>query len=327
MLHRINCPTCSKALYYPHLESLLEDAVDIACVYCHCKYQAVYGKVSELNIVEERTNANGIFSVTASTYKFHLITSKSFERVQFSIPRRSQKFLLQNGDKVYIVYIIRKIDSSKKIACIQNTSIEKDCVIFGKRRVWIFRTTACIAPSVIALVIGSILPVNIANFIKISSILIDIATGVFAFKITDFTEPNRKKLSQLSDEQKLLCEQYQLEERIQPLHLECEKYQRMLQQMRFLRQDLYASGEELYSERIEVVSQGIRNLENALNLTQTLIENYTQFMKMLAIEYKTSRLAEKFPVDTTESILRKLDELKKVEAKIEKLTLYDSQDL
>jgi len=327
MSHKIKCSTCSKNLYYPHLENFLEDAVDIVCNYCRSKYQILYGKISELEIVERQTNASSIFPVTTLLYKFHLKTSKDCERIQFSISYLSQGFSLQNDDKIYIIYVISKFNHSKKLACIQNSTNEKIYVIFGKRQVWAFRATACIAPIVIALVISSILPANVTNLVKISSILVGTVTGVFAFRITDFTEPNRRKLSQLSDEQKLLSNQYQLEERVQPLCLECEKYQSMLQQMHCLKQSLQASGEDLYNNRIEVVSQGIKNLETALSLTQTLTKNYAQLINMLAIEYRTLRLAEKIPIDTSESILKKLSELKKIEDKIQELVLKNFQNL
>ena len=48
---------------------------------------------------------------------------------------------------------------------------------------------------------------------------------------------------------------------------------------------------------------------------------YFKIVEIIDIEYETSRLAEQIPEDVTQKILKRLDELKAVEAKKEELAL------
>jgi len=51
---------------------------------------------------------------------------------------------------------------------------------------------------------------------------------------------------------------------------------------------------------------------NQHSLTLTLIDGYTFIAAILNIEFQTSRLAEAFPEDTIEQILRRKEELKAI---------------
>lgn len=77
----------------------------------------------------------------------------------------------------------------------------------------------------------------------------------------------------------------------------------------------------MYARRITTVASGINVIEDQLDLVQNLLDGYTQLLKIIEIEYETSRLAEKLPSNFTSQVLTRLEELKAVEEKKQELSL------
>ena len=105
------------------------------------------------------------------------------------------------------------------------------------------------------------------------------------------------------------------------LRQEIEDESRIIDRLKNLQEKMLNIDEQLYTERIAIVSNGIKVLENNLLLTQNLITGYEHICNMLTIDYETSSLAKQLPDDITAKILSQWEELKTIEAQKETMSL------
>jgi hypothetical protein len=60
---------------------------------------------------------------------------------------------------------------------------------------------------------------------------------------------------------------------------------------------------------------------NKIELSNELLSGYNQIIRMISIEYETSRIAQVLPTDVSKKILRQLDELKAIELRKQEMAV------
>ena len=124
---------------------------------------------------------------------------------------------------------------------------------------------------------------------------------------------DRTLLRRLDAEQNLLRQQYALEQKQAFFIQRLRQQQRLLKRLVALKRCMQVADATLYARRIEVVGRAITTLKETTVLTESLRDGYGQLVKMLAIEYETSRLAEQLPDNSSQEIFRRMGELEALE--------------
>ena len=301
-------------LHLPKLNIYPENNLEIICRNCKYKYAVVHGEVSAFGVRLEQPTGDGIRSRYRWTYELRLTTALGVKVLQFLTTSRTQSFLATVGDKVNVLYPMKRDTVLKNIMCIQNLTTEKTCVLFHRKDILFFRALATILPTTLAAILANLSPSATGKLLIAGSLPLDIAAATFVVRITDFRERNKYNLARLSYEQKLLKDHYELNQRLQELRQEQKADQLMIEQLRSLRQKMIKVQTDLYTNRAATVSRGIDALEKQMELTQTLITGYVETTSILLIEYRTSTLAQQLPGDITSQVLSKMEELKAIEA-------------
>ncbi len=140
-----------------------------------------------------------------------------------------------------------------------------------------------------------------------------IATAAVAGWSDRYRLRDRRLLRRLDAEQRLLQQQFALEQKQALFAHQLRQQQRLLKRLQTLQERMQAADESMYARRIEVVKRGIATVKETTTLTQHLRDGYGQLVKILAIEYETSRLAEQLPENNSRDILVRVSELEAME--------------
>ncbi|MGK7910688.1 MAG: hypothetical protein AB4050_04280 [Synechococcus sp.] len=124
---------------------------------------------------------------------------------------------------------------------------------------------------------------------------------------------DRRRLRQLDAEQRLLQQQFAMEQKQALFTHQLQQQQRLLKRLQALQERMQAADESMYTRRIQVVARGIATVKETTTLTRNLLDGYGQLAKILAIEYETSRLAEQLPDNDSRDILLRVSELEAME--------------
>ena len=352
-------------LHLPKLNIYPENNLEIICRNCKYKYAVVHGEVLAFYVRLEQPAGDNFRSRYRWIYELRLVTALGVKVLQFLTTSRTQSFLAtvgvtkspdkagqpslegslsptdsrvvqgcpalsrkNLGDRVNVLYPMKRDTVLKNIMCIQNLTTEKTCVLFHRKDILFFRALAIIFPTTLAAILANLSPSGTGKLLIAGSLPLDIAAATFVVRITDFRERNKYNLARLSYEQKLLKDHYELNQRLQELRQEQKADQLMIEQLRSLRQKMIKVQTDLYTNRAATVSRGIDALEKQMELTQTLITGYAQTTNILLIEYRTSTLAQQLPGDITSQVLSKMEELKAIEAmKADLILLVNPQKL
>ncbi len=148
-----------------------------------------------------------------------------------------------------------------------------------------------------------------------------IGVGVYVSKRSSLKVSDHAELERLLEQQKMLAQQHEREQRRTSLIQELQVNHNLIQRLTKLQSKMMGVGEDVYSTRIVTITKGINILEEQLKLLQSLIDGYSQLIKIIDIEFETNQLVEQLPQDVTEKVLRRLEELKAIQAKKEELSL------
>lgn len=324
MTFQLECPACRHLLYFPGFDECDEDFLESICTNCKYKYALIHTDVSSFTSSVEvlQTNKHRKQAEYRRIYQLRLLKAdKTIQSLRFSTPGKEEKLSALPGDELLLLYVMRG-QALAELISVKNYTTGMTCLLLApgaKARKAGFRTG-------IATLVGGVL---LAAFVNIPINKIFLATvlppavgvGVYTTRLKDPRTRERKELARLGSEQRLLLQKFELEQRTQDLRQDLESNWRMIDRLKNLRRKMQNAEEELYANRIETVSKGIKLLEKQLDLTQSLITGYTQVIDVMAIEYETSRLAEQLPEDIDAKILGKLDELKNLESEKEQLSL------
>ncbi|MGK7906571.1 MAG: hypothetical protein AB4040_04990 [Synechococcus sp.] len=130
---------------------------------------------------------------------------------------------------------------------------------------------------------------------------------------------DRDLLRRLDTEQLLLQQQYYMEQKQSIFRRRLQEQRRLLRRLVSLKRRMQQADGELYAKRIGVLTRGIYTVKESTVLTKNLRDGYGQLVKMLAIEYETSRLAEQLPVNSTQEIFQRVGELEAMEERRQQL--------
>ena len=128
-------------------------------------------------------------------------------------------------------------------------------------------------------------------------------------------ERDRQELGRLTSEQQLLSQKHEMEQQILKLQQELNANRKLIRRLKNLQQKMLSAQQELYSRQIDITSKGIDKIAQQIKLSEELLYGYCQIIRMISIEYETSRIAQVLPENVGEKILRQLDELKAIELK------------
>lgn len=83
--------------------------------------------------------------------------------------------------------------------------------------------------------------------------------------------------------------------------------------------------QDVYAYQVATIASGIKIMIQQIDLTQSLIDEYSQLVKLIEIEHETSRLTQRLPSEFTNQILTRIEELKLVEAQKQSMQLLVEQ--
>ena len=142
---------------------------------------------------------------------------------------------------------------------------------------------------------------------------IAVATAAVAGWSDRYRLRDRRRLRRLDAEQRLLQQQFAMEQKQSLFARQLRLQNRLLKRLQALQDRMLAADEDMYTRRIEVVERGIATVQETTTLTRNLRDGYGQLAKILAIEYETSRLAEQLPDNNSRDILLRVSELEAME--------------
>ncbi len=148
-----------------------------------------------------------------------------------------------------------------------------------------------------------------------------VGAGVYVSKRSSLKVRSSPELLRLTSEQQLLAQKHDLEQKLAQLTQDFKANSSLVNRLEALQQKMIGADADLYTRRIATVASGIEVIEEQIGLVQNLVDGYSQLLKVIDIEYETSKLAEKLPLDFTSQVLARLEELKLIEAQKEELAL------
>lgn len=129
------------------------------------------------------------------------------------------------------------------------------------------------------------------------------------------------ELVRLKCEQQLLTQKYELEQKTTQLKGELKANRNIIQRVEALPEKMIQVDRDMYVDRLATIISGIELMQEQSHLVQKLVDGYFQLAKTIEIEYETSQLAEKLPQDIISQIMRRLEELKKIEEQKQEMQL------
>lgn len=324
MLHQFKCPSCSKPLYFPNFGDCCEDFVDGICTGCQYKYALFETEVTNfVSQVETRHNSNHNKQPDYNrSYQFRLKQPNgSIKAIQFSAPGQVEKISALPGDLLLLLYTMRgrKLEDLVRI---ENLTTNKNLLLFNPSTKALSKGFAAgVSTLVGSFVVAGVLNLPTNQLFLAATVPGAVGAFVYVGKRFSLRVRDRLELGRHYSEQQLLAQKYNLEQKLVELTQEQKANQKILQRLKALQQKMSDTDANMYARRITTVASGINVIEDQLDLVQNLLDGYTQLLKIIEIEYETSRLAEKLPSNFTSQVLTRLEELKAVEEKKQELSL------
>lgn len=327
MTYQLDCPACRQKLYFPSSIDSYEHFLEGICSKCRYKYTLEQGEVivfnSALEVLRSGTYGNKITVKYKRTYQIRLLsTNKTVKSLEFSTPGQQDHLAALPGDKLLLLYTMRET-KQEDLAWIKNqTTTQRYLLQRPGAKARSMGTKAGFIVFAASTVIATILHIPLFDKVFLATATpTSIGVAVYVTKLKSSKISDHNELLRLFSEQQLLAQEFEFEQKSEVLHQEIEDDLRVINRLKSLREKMLITDEQLYTERIAVVSNGINVLENNLLLTQSLIAGYEHICNMLTIDYETSSLAKQLPDDITAKILSQLEELKTIEAQKETMSL------
>lgn len=335
MTLQIPCPACRHSVYFPSFEECDEDFLESICPRCDYRYALLRTEVASFNSHIEswyRSKYNKQPEYRR-VYQLRLYdagnTNKdnTFKALDFSTLGREEKISAVAGDKLLLLYLMQgKV--LKNLLWLENSSTGKSYLLRkpGTR-------AKALAFNISKLALAITVPLCILNPTTNRLLLAAAAPtaagiGTYATVRQRLKERDRQELGRLASEQKLLLQKYNIEQQNLTLQQELNTNKKLIQRLKKLQQKMLDTQQEIYSRQIEIMTRGIDKIAQQIELAEELLDGYNQIIKMISIEYETSRIAQVIPENVSEKILRQLEELKAIELKKQEMAAQvDPQQL
>ena len=327
MTHQVNCPACRQKVYFPSTSDSYEHLLDGFCTKCKFIYTLEHGKVvvfnSTLEALHSSPHGNKITIKYNRTYQLRLLSANKIEKsLEFSTPGQQEHLTALPGDNLLLLYLMRE-GKQGDLLWIKNQTTAQDYLLqkpgAKARSIGTKAGFMVFAASTIVATLLHIPPFNKAFLATATPTSVVVAVYVTKRKSNKVSD--RSELSRLSAEQQLLLQKFEFDQKSELLCQEIEDDSKLINRLQSLREKMFNTDEQLYTERIAVVSNGIDVLENKLVLTRSLVTGYEYIGNILTIEYETSSLATQLPDDITAKILSQMEELKAIEIQKETMSL------
>lgn len=326
MTYQIQCPASRQPTYFPEPQHCPESVFEALCLQSRYKYALIPTTVRHFDVrVEAPTlDKRGILQPERHLYSLRLDKRDStLLSLEFTLSGDVEPFSALPNDQLLLLYSMRG-GALQHLLQVDNLTTGQSCRLRKpqtgvlakalKVAAWTAGITAGLA---IALSVGLYYSLNAIPFVL--AFLSGSAGGVATYRIYNPKVRDPQELARLQMEQELLARQNALEQKIAALDREAKENQTLLKRLRSLQEQMQAIDETLYANRVTVVARAIRSLQEGQALTQSLASGYRRVVKMLAIEYETSRLAEQLPSDVSDRIGQQLEELEALEDQKEQL--------
>jgi hypothetical protein len=327
MTYQLDCPACRQKLCFPDSSDSYEYPQEGICIKCRYKYTLEQSKVVVFNSTVETMPSNTYGNKSTvrykRTYQVRLLSAnKTVKSLEFSTPGQQEQLAALPGDELLLLYTMRGT-KQKDLAWIKNQTTTQGYLLQNPRALArSMGTKAGFMVFAASTIIATILHIPLFDNVFLATVTPSaIGVAVYVTKRKNYKVSDRSELARLSSEQQLLVQKFEFEQKSEVLRQEIEDESRVIDRLKNLQEKMLNTDEQLYTERIAIVSNGIKVLENNLLLAQSLITGYEHICNMLTIDYETSSLAKQLPDDITAKILSQLEELKTIEAQKETMSL------
>lgn len=331
MTEEIKCPACRQPLYIPDSSICNEDRVMIICRSCHYQYAVSYAIAVACSSELITLDQTKLFKKTKQQRLYQLqisFKSKPQKTVQFTSFDLAEKFTATEGNLLLLLYTIKNKNNFDLI-WLKNLDQDCDCQVFFpiKQQLIQGATTTSLTilgGSTLAL-IDSLYPVVADHFILLGTIPLAITTGFYSSirYRRKYQELAARNLARLTSEQNILSKLKTLTARLKQLNQNKISEEHLLNRFKLLQAKMNQTDPNLYRDRLTTINRGISALEQQLNISQNLINGYSQLINIWEIEYETSQLAEQLPGQekVEAQVLPRLEELQALEQQKEELSL------
>ena len=326
MVYQFSCPHCGGSLYFANRQQSDEDFQESLC---RCRMLFALQQLDLIEIAKEVSNASeGPLRRHRSRTQYEVMALDAEGRrihLQFSgvLTDSQQPLSVWPDDRLLLLHSVRDrqihqlvrvrsvgssevfVDDAQKAGELEIATMRWHC--------WAQRLKAGGVASAISVAMALPLqefgnPMYWAAAVVTVTTVAGLAGWGDRFRLRD-----RTLLRRLDGEQNLLRQQYAMEQKQACFSQRLRQQRRLLKRLLALKRCMQTADATLYAHRIGVVDRGIATLKESTGLTKSLRDGYRQLVKMLAIEYETSRLAEQFPDNSTQEIVQRVRELEAME--------------
>ena len=323
MLLQLDCPCCQKPLFFPHKEEYEQDLLFVLCATCNYKYALHYSEVLKFASNAEQLPGRKTRKPIKykQVYELQVVTpSGVIKSLEFSTLGQDEKLQAQPGDELLLLYTMRGAQVSDLLLVTNCTTGKKHQLFSPSSKARIAGIKAAGITCLVVLLLIGLLHGPDHKAMLVTTIPSALGVGVYVTQRQSPRERDRLIASRLGAEQKLLQQQFGLEQRVEQLRQEEATHTRLLKRLSGLYKKMLRAG-DLYVERAAQVKSAISILQKQIKLIQSLMDGYIKVIELIEIEFETSQLAEQLPVDIDVTILSQLDELKGIEQQKEELGL------
>jgi len=322
MTLQIPCPACRHSVYFPNFEECDEDFLESICPRCDYRYALLHTEVASFNSHLEswyRSKYNKQPEYRR-VYQLRLYDAgkpykdNTLKALDFSTLGQEEKISAVAGDKLLLLHLMQG-NVLKDLLWLENSSTGKSHLL---RKPGTRAKSLAFNMSKFALAIT--VPLCILNPTTNRLLLAAAAPtvagiGTYATMRQRLKERDRQELCRLASEQQLLLKKHDIEQHTIALQQELNTHKKLIRRLNELRHKMLDTQPEIYDRQIEIATKGINQIAQQIELLEKLLDGYNQIIKMISIEYETSRIAQVLPENVSEKILRQLEELKAIELK------------
>jgi len=333
MTLQIPCPACRRPVYFPSFQECDEDFLESICTRCNYRYALICTEVASFSSHLEswyrsKYNKQPEYKLVYQLRLYDLDNAnvdntnadKAIKALEFSTLGQEKKFSAVAGDKLLLLYLMQgKI--LKNLLWLENFSTGKSYLL-GKPETRARSLAFNISKFALAIAVPLCILNPTTNRLLLAAAAPTAAgVGTYATMRQRLKERDRQELGRLTSEQQLLLQKYDIEQQTIALQRELNANKRLIRRLENLRQEMTIAKKDLYERQIEIVTKGTSAIAQQIELSNELLSGYNQIIRMISIEYETSRIAQVLPTDVSAKILQQLDELKAIELRKQEMAV------
>lgn len=322
MTLQIPCPACRHSVYFPSFEECDEDFLENICSQCEYRYALLHAEVASFcsHLESGYRSKYNKQPEYRRVYQLRLYDAgnsrqdKALTSLDFSTVGQAEKISAVAGDKLLLLHLMQG-RTLKDLLWLENANTGESYLL---RKPGAKAKSLAFNISKLALAIAvpfCVLNPTTNKLLFAAAAPTAAGIGTYATMRQRLKERDRQELERLTSEQRLLLQKYNLEQQVLLLQQELHSNQRLIRRLKSLQQKMLIAQKELYDRQIEITSKGINKIAQQIKLSEELLEEYHQIIRMISIEYETSRIAQVLPENVSEKILRRMEELKAIELK------------